>query len=84
MKKKNWKIKTDYVFITIWGFMMHIILLWGVLDANFHSPIIHGLPVISMPENSPAKRIFIFVADGLRFRTFKNDIPPYLKYYFGL
>ena len=59
---------------------MHIILLWGVLDANFHSPIISGLPAVPMPKGPPAKRVLIFIADGLRFRTFRDYMPPYLKY----
>ena len=80
-KKKNKKlIHESRFFITLWGLIMHLILLWGVLDANFHSPIISGLPVVPMPKDSPAKRVLIFIADGLRFRTFRDHTPPYLKY----
>ena len=81
MKENKKPIKNSRVFIILWGFIMHLILLWGVLDANFHSPIISGLSVVPMPKGAPAQRIFIFVADGLRYRTFRDHIPPYLKYF---
>lgn len=59
---------------------MHLILLWGVLDVNFHSPIIRGLPIVPAPSEPPAKRLLLFVADGLRFQTFIEKPPPYLRY----
>ncbi|KAI4476099.1 hypothetical protein M0804_013895 [Polistes exclamans] len=58
---------------------MHFVLLWGILDINFHSPIIQGLPVVPALQNAPAKRLLLFVADGLRYRTFIENLPPYLK-----
>ncbi|XP_012273342.1 GPI ethanolamine phosphate transferase 1 isoform X2 [Orussus abietinus] len=61
------------------GLLMHLIILWGVLDANFHSPILQGLAPIPVPKPGPAKRLFLFVADGLRYRTFKENPPPYLR-----
>ena len=78
MRKSNLN-KNTHIFIIMMGLLMHIIILWGVMDANFHSPIISGLPPIVMPKNAPAKRILIFLADGLRYRTFNNFTPPYLK-----
>lgn len=66
------------ICIILWGIVMHIVLLWGVMDANFHSPIIPGLVPVPMPSEAPAKRLFIFVADGLRYRTFAENPPPYL------
>ncbi|XP_046492367.1 GPI ethanolamine phosphate transferase 1 isoform X1 [Neodiprion pinetum] len=62
----------------IWGSLMHVAILWGVLDVNFHSPVLKGLPPIQLPSAPPAKRLVLFVADGLRFRTFIEDPPPYL------
>lgn len=76
----NYKVQyKNNTFLMLWGFLMHLILLWGVMDANFHSPIITNLTTVQMPTGSPAKRVIIFLADGLRYRTFKEDIPPYLK-----
>ncbi|EFN65621.1 GPI ethanolamine phosphate transferase 1 [Camponotus floridanus] len=78
-KNKQW-LETDnnYLF-SLWGLIVHLILLWGVLDVNFHSPIIKELPVVPAPSGSPAKRVLLFVADGLRFQTFIDKSPPYLR-----
>lgn len=70
----------DSYLFGLWGLIVHSILLWGVLDVNFHSPIIKGLPVIAAPNGAPAKRALLFVADGLRFQTFIDKPPPYLRY----
>lgn len=71
-------VDNNYSFI-IWGLAMHLILLWGVLDVNFHSPIIQELPNVPILRNAPAKRLVLFVADGLRFRTFIEAPPKFLK-----
>ncbi|XP_048261823.1 GPI ethanolamine phosphate transferase 1 isoform X3 [Bombus terrestris] len=72
-------VDNNYSFI-IWGLAMHLILLWGVLDVNFHSPIIQELPNVPILRNAPAKRLVLFVADGLRFRTFIEAPPKFLKH----
>lgn len=72
------RLKSDHIF-TLWGFLVHGLFLWGVLDVNFHSPIIRGLNPVPLPEGAPAKRVMLFVADGLRFRTFIQYMPPYLR-----
>lgn len=78
--KKQWiEMGSNYLF-ALWGLTMHLILLWGVLDVNFHSPIIGGLPIVPAPSEPPAKRLLLFVADGLRFQTFIEKPPPYLRY----
>lgn len=78
--KKQWlETGNDYLF-SLWGLIVHLILLWGVLDVNFHSPIIKDLPVVPAPSGSPAKRVLLFVADGLRFQTFIDKPPPFLRY----
>ncbi|XP_011880603.1 PREDICTED: GPI ethanolamine phosphate transferase 1-like [Vollenhovia emeryi] len=68
----------DYLFV-FWGLTLHLVLLWGVLDVNFHSPVIRGLPIVPAPSGPPAKRLLLFVADGLRFQTFIEKPPPYLR-----
>lgn len=79
--KKQWlETGRDYLFY-LWGLTMHLFLLWGVLDVNFHSPIINELPIVSAPNGAPAKRVLLFVADGLRFQTFVDKPPPYLRYH---
>jgi len=78
--KKQWiEMGNSYLFV-LWGLTMHLILLWGVLDVNFHSPIIRGLPIVPAPSGAPAKRLLLFVADGLRFQTFIEKPPPHLRY----
>lgn len=78
---KSWiKTSSNYLF-GLWGLIVHLILLWGVLDVNFHSPIIKELPIVTAPHGAPAKRLFLFVADGLRFQTFVDETPPYLRYF---
>nr|XP_012235455.1 PREDICTED: LOW QUALITY PROTEIN: GPI ethanolamine phosphate transferase 1-like [Linepithema humile] len=77
--KKRWLDTSNNYLFSLWGFIMHLILLWGVLDVNFHSPIIKELPVVPAPRGAPAKRLLLFVADGLRFHTFINKSPPYLR-----
>ncbi|XP_061930993.1 GPI ethanolamine phosphate transferase 1 isoform X4 [Apis cerana] len=72
-------INNNYLFI-IWGLTMHLIFLWGTLDINFHSPIIQELPNVSILKNPPAKRLVLFIADGLRFRTFIETPPKFLKH----
>lgn len=79
--KKQWlEMSNNYLF-ALWGLTMHLILLWGVLDVNFHSPIIRGMPIVPAPNGAPAKRLLLFVADGLRFQTFIEKPPPYLRFY---
>ncbi|XP_076234121.1 GPI ethanolamine phosphate transferase 1 [Calliopsis andreniformis] len=77
--KKFSVLNSSYRF-TIWGLMVHLILLWGVLDINFHSPIIQNLPNVPVLEDAPAKRVVLFVADGLRFRTFNEAPPKFLRH----
>lgn len=79
MEVGNNKKSADGYLFGLWGLIMHLIVLWGVLDANFHSPILNNLPTVPPLNNPPAKRLFLFVADGLRYRTFAEETPPYLK-----
>ncbi|XP_029154828.1 GPI ethanolamine phosphate transferase 1-like isoform X2 [Nylanderia fulva] len=78
--KKPWidPIPDNSYLFGLWGFYMHFVLLWSVLDVNFNSFIIKELPVISAPSGPPAKRLLLFVADGLRFQTFIDKTPPFL------
>lgn len=78
---KSWiKTSNNYLF-NLWGLIVHLTLICGVLDVNFHSPILKDLPVVAAPHGPPAKRVLLFVADGLRFQTFTDKPPPYLRYF---
>lgn len=68
----------------VWGFFVHIVLLASVFDIYFKSPIIHGIEPYSSPSTAPAKRLVLFVADGLRADSFYNQNTaepnaPYLR-----
>ncbi|CAF3389979.1 unnamed protein product [Rotaria socialis] len=58
----------------------HIVLFYSIFDVYFTSPINHGMPVHRSTRSPHAKRLVIFVADGLRadklFQHMNNT--PYL------
>ncbi|XP_067001323.2 GPI ethanolamine phosphate transferase 1 isoform X1 [Anabrus simplex] len=69
------------MWLIISGFFVHIVFLMSIFDIYFKSPIVHGISPHSSPLRAPAKRLVLFVADGLRADTFyeKADISPYLR-----
>lgn len=79
MYNKKFNVRNSNYLFVIWGLAMHLIILWGILDINFHSPIIQDLPNVPILNNAPAKRLVLFVADGLRFRTFIEAPPKFLR-----
>ncbi|CAK9808629.1 GPI ethanolamine phosphate transferase 1 [Anthophora plagiata] len=80
MYDKKFNIMSNNYLFIMWGLAMHLILLWSVLDVNFHSPIIQELSNVPILKDAPAKRLVLFVADGLRFRTFIKTTPTFLKH----
>ncbi|KAG8036844.1 hypothetical protein G9C98_004166 [Cotesia typhae] len=73
------KQSTEGYLFGICGLIVHLVILWGVLDANFYSPVLNDLPVVEPLSGAPAKRLFLFVADGMRYRTFNSEPAPFLK-----
>lgn len=67
--------KVDFKLIVI-GLLVHTIIFYSIFDVYFKSPLVHGMiPVDKLTtENSPAKRLVLFVADGLRYDSFYNLI----------
>ncbi|XP_046661956.1 GPI ethanolamine phosphate transferase 1 [Homalodisca vitripennis] len=67
------------------GFLLHIVFLLSVFDIYFKSPIINNIPVLNNNVGPPAKRLVLFVADGLRADSIfsvqpTNDhLSPYLR-----
>merc|ERR1719354_818423 len=49
---------------------VHSILFFSVFDIYFTSPIIHGVNQVQPENSSPASRLVLFVADGLRADKF--------------
>ncbi|XP_075215460.1 phosphatidylinositol glycan anchor biosynthesis class N [Lycorma delicatula] len=56
--------------LIIEGFIVHVILLLSIFDIYFKSPIITGIEIQKNYIRPPAKRLVLFVADGLRADSF--------------
>ncbi|XP_066152111.1 GPI ethanolamine phosphate transferase 1-like isoform X1 [Euwallacea fornicatus] len=68
--------------IIILGLIIHFLLLFAVFDIYFASPLDHGMRSVKSITKPPAKRLVIFVADGLRAEAVldnKLDRIPFLK-----
>lgn len=68
--------------------IVHVILLYSIFDIYFTSPVLHGMrehsPHINQ-EHIPAKRLVLFIADGLRydkcFEETEGEVNmPFLRY----
>ena len=67
------------MWIILSAVCVQIIFLISVFDIHFQSPIVKGMTPYASPIQSPAKRLVLFSADGLRFDTFLsygNDREP--------
>lgn len=68
--------------VIVCGFVVHLIFLFSIFDIYFKSPIVHDIESHSSPLQPPARRLVLFVADGLRADKFYNDNfynVPYLR-----
>ncbi|XP_063971785.1 GPI ethanolamine phosphate transferase 1-like isoform X2 [Lytechinus pictus] len=73
------------IYLVVVGFILHLILFASIFDIYFTSPLVHGMSPHSTPHEPPAKRLVLFVGDGLRadkFYELKEDgtsRAPYLR-----
>lgn len=71
--------------LVVIGFLVHLIFFYSIFDIYFTSPIVHGMEPHQSDLPAPAKRVVLFVADGLRADRFyengQNNLPiaPYLR-----
>ena len=67
---------------TVTGPALHLVFLLSVFDIHFKSPIV-SVPDPSPPKfPAPAKRLVLFVADGLRAQSFyEPKAAPFLVYH---
>jgi len=79
---ENWKL-------IVVGFCVHIAFLYSLLDIYFTSPLVHGMTPQTSSVDAPAKRLVLFVGDGLRadklFELDGNGMTraPFLRYKFS-
>ena len=67
------------IFILL-SLITHLVLFYSIFDVYFRSPINHGMPVHRSTRTPRAKRLVLFVADGLRADKFlpATNFTPYL------
>ena len=77
---------SDKMKLILSAIFVQIIFLISVFDIHFQSPVVKGLIPHANPVPSPAKRLVLISADGLRFDTFlsfgydREPNAPFLRY----
>ncbi|KAL8560900.1 hypothetical protein ACOMHN_059084 [Nucella lapillus] len=56
--------------VIVSGVVVHVILFYSIFDIYFTSPLVHGMTPYAARSAAPAKRLVLFVADGLRADKF--------------
>ncbi|XP_044538163.1 GPI ethanolamine phosphate transferase 1 [Gracilinanus agilis] len=59
-------ITMNLLLFFILGLLVHFVFFLSIFDIYFTSPLVHGMTPQFTPLPSPARRLVLFVADGLR------------------
>ena len=61
------------------GVFVHILYLAAIFDVYFKSPLVQDLTPLSVATRAPAKRLVLFIADGLRADKFYQTSAEFPK-----
>ncbi|KAH7279795.1 hypothetical protein KP509_37G037300 [Ceratopteris richardii] len=56
--------------LVVLGIVLHALYMLSIFDIYFKTPIVHGMEPVSPRIQPPAKRLVLFIADGLRADKF--------------
>eukprot|EP00249_Psilotum_nudum_P011587 c23256_g1_i4 orf=166-2523(+) len=56
--------------LVAFGIVLHALYMLSIFDIYFKTPIVHGMEPVPPRMKAPAKRLVLFVADGLRADKF--------------
>lgn len=66
---ESWRQKKEK-WLIVMGIVLHAVYMMSIFDIYFKSPIVHGMDPVTPRIDPPAKRLVLFIADGLRADKF--------------